>query len=87
MPEKVYIERDELLEKAKCTDAYFQIKSIVSGMRGVDAVEVVRCKDCAHWGGTTFGFICRKFSGSETKICMSADSFCSYGERKGAENG
>ena len=43
--------------------------------------EVVRCKDCRHWGGTTFGFVCRKFSGIETKICMGADHFCSYGEK------
>jgi hypothetical protein len=46
-----------------------------------DVVEVVRCKDCAHWGGVTYGFVCRKFSGLETKICMGADHYCSYGER------
>ena len=45
----------------------------------VDAVEVVRCKDCRHWGGVTFGFVCRKFSGIETKICMGAEQYCSYG--------
>ena len=47
-----------------------------------DVVEVVRCKDCKHWGGVVYGFVCRKFSGIETKICMGADHFCSYGERK-----
>lgn len=47
-----------------------------------DLVEVVRCKDCIHWGGVTYGFVCRKLSGIETKICMGADHFCSYGERK-----
>lgn len=47
-----------------------------------DIVEVVRCKDCIHWGGVTYGFVCRKLSGIETKICMGADHFCSYGERK-----
>jgi hypothetical protein len=47
-----------------------------------DVVEVVRCKDCEHWGGVAYGFVCRKFSGMETKICMGADHFCSYGERK-----
>ena len=47
-----------------------------------DVVEVVRCKDCKHWGGVTYGFACRKFSGIETKICMGADHYCSYGERK-----
>ena len=47
-----------------------------------DFVEVVRCSECQHWGGVTFGFICRKFSGVNTKICMHADDYCSYGERR-----
>jgi hypothetical protein len=46
-----------------------------------DVAEMVRCKDCVHYGGATFGFVCRKFSGIDTKICMGADHFCSYGER------
>lgn len=28
----------------------------------VDAVEVVRCKDCTHWGGVPFGNVCRRWS-------------------------
>ncbi len=32
MPEKVYIDLEELLEAARGTDAYFRIKSIVSGL-------------------------------------------------------
>lgn len=52
--------------------------------RAVEAgyVKVVRCKECQHWGGVTYGFTCRKFSGIETKICMGADNYCSYGEPK-----
>ena len=50
-------------------------------MPTADVVEVVRCKDCKHWGGVTYGFVCRKFSGIDTKICMGADHYCSYGER------
>lgn len=48
----------------------------------IDFVEVVRCSECQHWGGVTFGFVCRKFSGENTKICMHKDDFCSYGERR-----
>jgi hypothetical protein len=48
-------------------------------------IKVVRCKDCKHWGGVTYGFVCRKFSGIETKICMGADQYCSYGELKRCE--
>lgn len=47
-----------------------------------DVVEVVRCSECQHWGGVTYGFVCRKFSGENTKICMHADDFCNYGERR-----
>ena len=47
-----------------------------------DLVEVVRCKDCKYWGDIAYGFICRKFSGIDTKICMGKDQYCSYGERK-----
>lgn len=50
-----------------------------------DVVKVVRCKDCTHWGGINYGFVCRKLSGIDTKICMGADHFCSYGERKEKE--
>lgn len=50
----------------------------------VDAVEVVRCKDCTHWTGRKYnvhinGFLpwCR-FSALQRE----ANDFCSYGERK-----
>ena len=47
-----------------------------------DVVEVVRCKDCKHWGGITYGQMCRKYSGAETKVCTEIDHYCSYGERR-----
>ena len=47
-----------------------------------DVVEVVRCKDCKHWGGVTYGQMCRKYSGFETKVCTEKDHYCSYGERR-----
>ena len=50
----------------------------------VDAVEVVRCKDCKH--------CCLDLSGRENHLCMrkevgfvvrrKANDFCSYGERR-----
>lgn len=48
----------------------------------VDFVEVGRCKDCKHWGGVTFGDVCRKYSGCDTKVCTEKDHYCSYGERR-----
>ena len=47
-----------------------------------DFVEVVRCKDCEHWGGVTFGYICRRFSGSYIRNETRENDFCSYGKRK-----
>ena len=56
----------------------------------VDAVEVVRCRDCKHWDSETW--FCDNHStvghhGLEWNM-FSEDDFCSYGERKdGDENG
>lgn len=47
-----------------------------------DVVEVVRCKDCKHYGGITFGGVCRKYSGCDTKVYTDKDHYCSYGERR-----
>lgn len=58
---------------------------VAENAKTTDAGEVVRCKNCVHYGGVTFGFMCRKFSGIDTKICMPADGYCSYGERKVSE--
>ena len=52
-------------------------------LKTADVVEVVRCKDCKHWGGVTYGQICRKYSGADTKVCTEIDHYCSYGERRG----
>ena len=53
---------------------------------GVDAVEVVRCKDCKYMCHYTDGHLeCRLLSDLKpipTTYCtMNADDFCSYGER------
>ena len=50
-----------------------------------DLVKVVRCKDCARYGGAEFGYICGRWSGLCTKNYTKPDDFCSYGERR-AEN-
>ena len=55
----------------------------VRNQPSVDAVEVVRCKDC-RWYKTNYSW-----NGNEHRICAkepyepvrSADDFCSYGER------
>ncbi len=82
-----YIDADDLIKSIDkeiftnpTTRSYF--KQIVYKQPTADVVEVVRCNDCKHWGGATYGFVCRKYSGIDTKICMGADHYCSYGERR-----
>ena len=62
----------------------------------VDAVEVVRCRDCMYWGdeagklqhsdGVLFAR-CKVHNylidGRHTGWCPTENDFCSYGERKG----
>ena len=43
----------------------------------IDAVEVVRCKDCKWWDGIE----CQ----TRDIDVVDVDDFCSYGERKGGE--
>ena len=67
----------------------------------VDAVEVLRCRDCKYWGdedgklqrsdGVLFAR-CKVHNylidGRHTGWCPTENDFCSYGERKeGADNG
>lgn len=73
------LERQEYWGNERCFD-YVDAEDIDNAPT-VDAVEVVRCKDCKHYdiGGSCIicGFQSRK-----------PDDFCSYGERKeGADNG
>ena len=51
-----------------------------------DVVEVVRCKDCRHWGGVAFGYICRRFSGTYIRNETRETDFCSYGEKRSEGN-
>ena len=44
----------------------------------IDAVEVVRCKDCKRYCGTNYGsMVCGKFD-----VISCEDDFCVWGERK-----
>jgi hypothetical protein len=53
----------------------------IKNLPAVDAVEVVRCKNCRYWQDNNGGYPheeCR-WGKDETP---DADDFCSYGERK-----
>ena len=61
---------DEPCEPGECW-----VHDVIAQTDTVDAVEVVRCKDCKHKDG---------MPGQPNIVCwqMHDDDFCSYGERK-----
>lgn len=88
------ISRGALLEKSMCAglcdalgDFYgcadVVLTDDVKAAPVVDAVEVVRCKDCKHYRTySTFVVDCCRGHGM---TYVNANDFCNYGERK--ENG
>ena len=96
---KRLIDADAFLKKMKRTSRYFDVVFDVEEMPTVDAVPVVRCRECKHWGdedgklqrsdGVLFAR-CKihnyLLDGRHTGWCPTENDFCSYGERKeGAE--
>lgn len=80
-------------------EAIFKVREYVHGWNSVikiidkaptvDAVPVVRCRECVHWkptgskAGNLFSDM-EYIGGCEfTKYCYRESDFCSYGERKG----
>lgn len=48
----------------------------------VDAVPVVRCRDCKHWHKETLFCDYMPYGEAQERVNWYADDFCSYGERK-----
>ena len=58
-------------------------KDLINEMPSVDAVEVVRCKDCKHAWIHPCGYVyCHRDGRNAYEMTFNLDSFCSYGERK-----
>lgn len=86
-----YIDR-EALGIGKCNSDNFNDRAYAEGWNAAidiienapaaDVVEVIRCRDCAHYCGITFGNICRRWSCLNVKNCTKPDDYCSYGIRK-----
>ena len=84
--EKRLIDADAFLEKMKRTSRYFDVVIDVEEMPTVDAVEVVRCRECKHhyWEQ-------EPCHGKSVHYCklphmrgveVFKEFFCYYGERK-----
>lgn len=76
------LERREKLMTGDKRVGVEHIKAFLQNRPAVDAVEVVRCKDCSHWG-TGYGG-----ETENVKVCeyanymVGANGYCVYGERK-----
>ena len=91
----VYIDSvEQALNKAYGEGNLLRIGRILNNVSAVDAVEVVRCKDCKYWGdedgisekdGIRFAR-CNIHNhcmhGEYIGWCPKEDDFCSYGERR-----
>ena len=68
-------------------------KDLISEMPIVDAVEVVRCKDCKHYKefrtkrNKQIMRLCCRMGKNDMEYSVKPDDFCSYGELKeGVDN-
>ena len=60
---------------------YRDIKKSMEATKTVDAVPVVRCKDCKHCDPE--GYHCDHAMSTAAPLRRKPDDFCSYGERRG----
>lgn len=61
------------------------VKRVIEDAPTVDAVEVVRCKDCIYTRKLYGRLVCKYGTCSGCIICE--DFFCATGERRGEEDG
>ena len=73
-------------KKKKHSVGYFAFESIIECLKQeptIDAVEVVRCRDCKHAWIHPCGYVyCHRDGRNAYEMTFNLDSFCSYGERK-----
>ena len=69
------------------------VRDFLNAMPTIDAVPVVRCRECKHWkssrskAGNSFSDM-EYIGGCEfTKYCRRESDFCSYGEKRRDKDG
>ena len=75
------IDVDAFLEKMKRTSRYFDVKFDIEEMPTIDAVTVVRCKDCIRRYDTDECPMCFLIEGNYCEY-TNENGFCDRGERK-----
>ena len=63
-----------------CSPSDCFILRAINEAERIDAVQVVRCKDCIHWETTTG--ICYNPAGLSVTGISNGNNYCSYGKRK-----
>lgn len=69
----------------RCMADLTSLKELLEDCTTVDAVEVVRCRECANGyvsSGSFTGMRCKKWGCYDTDYECRPDGFCSYGERR-----
>ena len=81
---KRLIDANALIKEANADGAYGYVDAKqIADAPTIDAVEVVRCKDCRHMEKSQYGRYCQiwgMYNGHGD------DGFCCYGERKGCSD-
>ena len=72
---------DECSQESRFRVYYGYAKSFIDDAPTVDAVEVLRCKDCKHCDPENYH--CDHPMSTAAPLRRKPDDFCSYGERKG----
>ena len=84
--EKRLIDANALIEEANAEGAYGYVDAFqIANASTVDAVEVVRCRDCKHWHKETLFCDYMPYGEAQERVNWYANDFCSYGERKDNE--
>lgn len=87
------IDADAFLERMSRTDRFFGVVYDINDAHTVDAVAVVRCRECKHCRNLPNGLCylytepCDNERGYKGEaVCVEPDDFCSCGERR-TDNG
>ena len=80
------IDADALIKEACADGAYGYVDALqIANAPTVDAVKVVRCRDCKHWHKDTVFCGYMSYGEASERVNWYAGDFCSYGERKGGD--
>ena len=69
-------------------EGFTEAHSVILSIKPLDAVEVVRCKDCKHYKefrtkrNKQIMRLCCRMGKNDMEYSVKPDDFCSYGERK-----